>query len=112
MNFVQIQSPTEGLPSFFFFFLFIHAGDIQQKTEWHRVAVFRPYLRDTVYRYMEKGQRVLVQGRIMYGEITDAQGVQRSTTTIVADDVIFLTKTESSSSTTGKDARAENLMEA
>jgi single-stranded DNA-binding protein len=41
---------------------------------------------------MDKGQRVLIQGKLMYGEITDAQGIQRTTTTIVADDVVFLTK--------------------
>ncbi|CAG0916854.1 unnamed protein product [Notodromas monacha] len=82
----------------------LESGDTQQKTEWHRVAVFRPHLRDLVHRYLGKGQRVLVQGRLMYGEITDAQGVQRQTTTIVADEVIFLTKTEGD--------KAEDYMEA
>ncbi|CAG2181757.1 unnamed protein product, partial [Oppiella nova] len=34
--------------------------------------------------------RLLVQGRISYGEITDANGVSHQTTSIIADDVIFL----------------------
>ncbi|CAG0891771.1 unnamed protein product [Darwinula stevensoni] len=68
------------------------SGEVQQRTEWHRISVFKPLLRDAVYQYMGKGQRVFVQGRLMYGDIVDANGVQRSTTTIVADDVIFLSK--------------------
>ncbi|XP_013777394.1 single-stranded DNA-binding protein, mitochondrial-like [Limulus polyphemus] len=68
-------------------------GEIQQKTQWHRISVFKPYLRNTVYQYLKKGVRVYVQGRIMYGEIIDQRGNQHVTTTIVADDVIFLGST-------------------
>lgn len=65
------------------------AGDVTQKTEWHRICVFKPYLRDSTFKYTSKGQRVLVQGRIIYGEIRDAEGQVKPTTSIVADDVIF-----------------------
>lgn len=61
-----------------------------QKTEWHKVSVFKPYLRDTVAQYLKKGSRVMIQGKIVYGEVTDAKGVNHQTTTIVADDVIFV----------------------
>ncbi|VVC35420.1 Primosome PriB/single-strand DNA-binding,Nucleic acid-binding, OB-fold,Single-stranded DNA-binding protein [Cinara cedri] len=60
-----------------------------QKTDWHRVVVFRPGLRDTIFNYLQKGQRVHVSGRIMYGELKDESGSSRTTTSIVADDVIF-----------------------
>lgn len=62
---------------------------MSQKTEWHRVCVFKPYLRDVALNYVGKGQRVLVQGRIIYGETKDSEGVTRHTSSIVADDVIF-----------------------
>ena len=52
------------------------------------MAVFRPYLRDAVQANVYKGQRVLVQGRIMYGSVEDKLGNVRHTTTIVAEDVI------------------------
>lgn len=61
-----------------------------QKTEWHKVSVFKPYLRDTVGQYLKKGSRVMVQGKIVYGEVTDAKGIAHQTTTVVADDVIFV----------------------
>lgn len=84
-------SSTYTLPVLTFidvFISFIVTGEIAQKSEWHRICVFKPGLRDSVYKFAGKGQRVLVQGRIIYGEFTDAGGTVRTTTSIVADDVI------------------------
>lgn len=39
--------------------------------------------------YLRKGQRTMVTGKISYGEITDQEGKQRLSTSIIADDVIF-----------------------
>ncbi|EDV92555.1 single-stranded DNA-binding protein, mitochondrial [Drosophila grimshawi] len=64
-------------------------GDWAQRTDWHRVVVFKPNLRDTVMEYLKKGQRTMVQGKITYGEITDQQGNQKTSTSIIADDVLF-----------------------
>lgn len=64
-------------------------GEFVQRTDWHRICVFKPTLRDTVYTYLKKGQRVYVSGRLTYGEIKDEAGNPRTTTAIVADDVIF-----------------------
>ena len=41
-----------------------------------------------VHNYVTKGSRLMVQGRIMYGMIEDKHGNMRSTTSIVAEDVI------------------------
>lgn len=70
--------------------------DYQVKTEWHNVAIFRPYMRESILTNVSKGMRVLVQGRIMYGTVEDKLGVTRHTTTIVADDVIRLTTSNKS----------------
>jgi len=64
-------------------------GDLMQKTDWHRVCVFKPNLRETVYNYMRKGQRVLVNGRLSYGELKDEEGKLKSTTSIIADEIVF-----------------------
>ncbi|XP_019370983.1 PREDICTED: single-stranded DNA-binding protein, mitochondrial [Gavialis gangeticus] len=66
------------------------AGDISQKTTWHRISVFRPGLRDLAYQYVKKGARVFVEGKVDYGEYTDKNNVKRQATTIVADNIIFL----------------------
>ncbi|XP_064481148.1 single-stranded DNA-binding protein, mitochondrial-like [Ornithodoros turicata] len=65
-------------------------GEVEQKTQWHRISVFKPFLRNSVYQFLRKGTRIFVQGRLMYGHVTDAKGVEHITTTIVAEEVIFL----------------------
>ncbi|XP_013099105.1 single-stranded DNA-binding protein, mitochondrial [Stomoxys calcitrans] len=64
-------------------------GDWAQRTDWHRVVVFKPNLRESVMQFLKKGQRTMVQGKITYGEITDQQGNPKPSTSIIADDVIF-----------------------
>lgn len=64
-------------------------GTLTQKTEWHRICIFKPGLRDSIYNNLQKGQRVHVTGKLTYGEIQDSQGQTRPTASIVADDVIF-----------------------
>nr|CAG4646770.1 EOG090X0O5J [Macrothrix elegans] len=64
-------------------------GTVSQKTEWHRICVFKPNLRDIALQYTAKGQRVLVQGRILYGELKDSEGNSKTTASIIADEIIF-----------------------
>ncbi|KAG2468964.1 SSBP protein, partial [Polypterus senegalus] len=59
-------------------------GDVTQKTTWHRISVFRPGLRDVAYQYVKKGARVMVEGKIDYGEYVDKNNVRRQATTIIA----------------------------
>ena len=63
-------------------------NDLIKKTDWHNIVVFKPNLRESVHNYVTKGSRLMVQGRIMYGMIEDKHGNMRSTTSIVAEDVI------------------------
>ncbi|XP_017885726.1 single-stranded DNA-binding protein, mitochondrial [Ceratina calcarata] len=64
-------------------------GDFVQRTDWHKVCVFKPNLRDNVYNYLKKGQRVLVSGKISYGEFKDEEGNTRPSTAVIADDIVF-----------------------
>ncbi|KAG6448756.1 hypothetical protein O3G_MSEX005695 [Manduca sexta] len=65
------------------------SGDVLQRTDWHRISIFKPGLRDTVYKYLKKGQRVYVTGKLSYGEVKLDDGQVRSASTVIADDVIF-----------------------
>ena len=65
-------------------------GDVSQKTTWHRISVFRPSLRDVAYQYVKTGSRIYVEGKVDYGEYTDKNNVRRQATTIIADNIIFL----------------------
>ena len=68
------------------------AGDSEwnKRTDWHNVVVFKPGLRELAYNNIVKGSRLHVTGKLMYGEYLDRQGVKRQTTSIVCDDIIFL----------------------
>uniref|UniRef100_A0A3B3E3E6 Single-stranded DNA binding protein 1 n=1 Tax=Oryzias melastigma TaxID=30732 RepID=A0A3B3E3E6_ORYME len=62
-------------------------GDVSQKTTWHRVSVFKPGLRDLAYQYVKKGSRILVEGKLDYGEYVDKNQVRRQATTIIAGQI-------------------------
>lgn len=64
-------------------------GDWLQRVDWHKIAVFKPQLRESVMNYLSKGQRVLLNGKVSYGEIKDKDGVTRPSTTIIADEIVF-----------------------
>ncbi|XP_033338010.1 mitochondrial single stranded DNA-binding protein [Megalopta genalis] len=67
-------------------------GDFMQKTDWHKICVFKPLLRDTVLNFLKRGQRVMVMGKISYSEYKDQEGLTRNGTAIIADEIIFFQK--------------------
>jgi len=64
-------------------------GDKITTTEWHRVTVWRG-LADIAEKYLRKGSKLFVEGRISYGKYTDKDGIERYTTEIVADELTML----------------------
>ncbi|XP_078059131.1 single-stranded DNA-binding protein, mitochondrial isoform X2 [Mustelus asterias] len=80
----------QEIPTYFKTTLAQKSGDISQKTTWHRISIFRPGLRDLAYQYVKKGARIYVEGKLDYGEYVDKSNVRRQATTVVADNIIFL----------------------
>lgn len=64
-------------------------GQQQEKVEWHRVSVFGR-LADIVEKYVRKGDRLYVSGRIEYSQTEDDQGNVRYWTDIVAQELLML----------------------
>ena len=60
-----------------------------EDTEWHRITCFNG-VGKTVAEYVEKGQKVMVRGRIHYTRWTDQEKIERYGVEIIADEVIFL----------------------
>jgi single-strand DNA-binding protein len=61
-----------------------------EDTEWHRITCFNGTAK-TVSDYVEKGQKVMVRGRIHYTRWTDQENIERYGVEIIADEVNFLT---------------------
>ena len=59
-------------------------GDKQERTEWHRVAMFGK-LAGIAGEYLKKGSQVYIEGRLQTRKWTDSGGQERATTEIVAD---------------------------
>ncbi len=69
-------------------------GDKITQTEWHRVTVWRG-LAEIAEKYLKKGAKLFIEGRISYGKFTDKEGVERYTTEIVATELTMLDNRDS-----------------
>ena len=70
-------------------------GEKQEKTEWHRVICWNnkgkgAQLADVAEKYMKKGDRVYVEGRIEYRTWEDREKQTRYVTEVIAREVIML----------------------
>ena len=69
------------------------SGDRQEKTEWHRCVVRNSkvsQLADIVERYLKKGDKVYVEGRIEYRQWQDKENQTRYMTEINVREMIML----------------------
>ncbi len=69
------------------------SGEKQEKTEWHRVICWNnkgSQLADVAEKYMKKGDRVYVEGRIEYRTWEDREKQTRYVTEVIAREVIML----------------------
>lgn len=58
-------------------------GERKEKTEWHTVAIFSEGLVSVVERYLKKGSKVFVEGKLQTRKWQDQQGQDRYSTEIV-----------------------------
>jgi single-strand DNA-binding protein len=69
------------------------AGDRQEKTEWHRCVVWNTkgsQLADIVEKYVKKGDKLYVEGRIEYRQWQDQNNQTRYSTEINVRELIML----------------------
>jgi single-strand DNA-binding protein len=58
-------------------------GERKEKTEWHRISILSEPLVNICERYLKKGSRVYVEGRLETRKWEDQAGQERQTTEIV-----------------------------
>lgn len=66
-------------------------GQKVENTDWHDIVVWRG-LADVVDKYVRKGQKVYVEGKLKKRSWQDKEGNTRYTTEIVADELTILTR--------------------
>ena len=77
---------------------------VPDHTDWHNVILWRK-LAEIVEKYVHKGDKLYIEGRIRYSAYDDKQGQRRSMTEIWADNMELLTPRSSSAAPT-EDATA------
>lgn len=80
----------------------------KDKTDWHRVVSFGK-LAGLVGGYLNKGNRVGVEGTLTYNEWTDREGNKRTQAQIIANRVEFLTPKKEGTAQAGSEPLAEDL---
>jgi single-strand DNA-binding protein len=65
------------------------SGEQQERTEWHRVALFGR-LAEVASEYLRKGSQVYIEGSLRTRKWQDKQGNERYSTEIVANDMQML----------------------
>ena len=64
-------------------------GEQQEKTEWHRIVMFRR-LGEIAGEYLKKGSQVYIEGKLQTRKWQDNSGNDRYTTEIVANEMQML----------------------
>lgn len=64
-------------------------GQVQERTEWHRVTMYRK-LAEVAGQYLNKGSQIYIEGKLHTRKWQDQQGQDRYTTEIIADQMQML----------------------
>lgn len=59
------------------------SGEKREKTEWHRVAIFNDGLVGIVERYVKKGSKLYIEGKLQTRKWQDRDGNDKYTTEVV-----------------------------
>jgi single-strand DNA-binding protein len=74
-------------------------GEMVNQTEWHNVVAWRG-LSEIAAKYLHKGDKVYVEGKLKNRSWTDQEGVTKYITEIEADNIIMMSRSDNSSTPT------------
>src|SRR5258707_11391291 len=75
-------------------------GERRDETEWFNIVAWRG-LAETCERYLHKGSKVYIEGRLTQRKYTDKEGAQRTSVEVIASDMEMLTPKAASSGAEG-----------
>ena len=75
-------------------------GEKREETEWFNVIAWRQ-LAEICERYLHKGSKVYIEGRLTQRKYTDREGVKRTAVDVIANDMKMLDSKAASSGEAG-----------
>lgn len=85
----EIRSTQEGRPVASFSFATNErwkdrsTGEVNNKTEWHRVVTFQEGLTKVIQDYVHKGAKLYIEGSLRTRKWTDSNGIEKYSTEVV-----------------------------
>ena len=79
---------------------------VPDRTDWHNVILWRK-LAEVVEKYVHKGDKLYIEGRVRYTTYDDKRGVRHNLTEIWADNMEMLSS-KASVTTTATETEAQN----
>ncbi len=79
--------------------------EVPERTEWHNVVLWRG-LAETAEKYVHKGDKLFIEGKIRSRSYDDQNGVKRYVTEIFADSMEMLTTLRSGSQASAQTGEA------
>ncbi len=80
---------------------------VPDHTDWHNVVLWRK-LAEVVERYVHKGDKLYIEGRIRYTSYNDKQGVRHNITEVWADNMEMLSPKTQSANSSSNDNTKQN----
>lgn len=78
----------------------LNTGEKKEETEWFNIVAWNK-LAETCERYLHKGSKVYIEGRLTQRKYTDKEGIQRTAVEVIANDMKML---DSKSASSGSDS--------
>jgi len=72
------------------------SGERREETEWFNIVAWRQ-LAETCERYLHKGSKVYIEGRVTQRKYTDKNGLERTSVDVIANEMEMLTPKSASS---------------
>ncbi|HEX6109080.1 MAG TPA: single-stranded DNA-binding protein [Ktedonobacteraceae bacterium] len=72
------------------------SGEKREETEWFNIVAWRQ-LAERCERYLHKGSKIYIEGRLTQRKYTDREGVQRTSVEVIANEMEMLTPKSASS---------------
>lgn len=82
-------------------------GEKQERTEWNRVVAFGP-LAEIMNKYLVKGSKVYIEGKLQTNKWQDDKGNDRYTTEIIASQMVMLDSRRQGDSGQGSSGQSDS----
>jgi len=85
------------------------SGEKVSQTEWHNIVLWRG-LADVAERFLKKGDKIYIEGKLKTRSWQDQEGNNRYTTEIIADNMTMLGKVGDNSNNNSNDTQKEKVI--